>query len=409
MRNNPCLAEVAGGLWVNRLTDIDMSVVDRRSLLCGGLSLAGAALVPAPLRAAAEKRYGMIEISASGMTVSVYHLAKEMLAGSAGMSGFERLAPQRDGEAYSVLASPLRPGADESAANDTVELVAKHIAKLKADAGIADGDISVVASSGVASFSAPLITLIRNKLASQTGHGLDVVTPRQEARLAFDWIVPDRQRGQVLQMDIGSGNTKGGFYDGRGRRARYFDVSVPYGTKTFAGDVKFRFPEARTFDFGEKAGLFYTDTVAPLFRPQLETLPVATKMPAVYLTGGIIWATAMILYPKEMAERRNWLALQPDDFARLGKLVAGGTPYGAGLPETLTPAEREWTVKAMKAVRNTFNPHQLAAGAALADGVSRQFAFAQRKSLLFPTFANNGWISQYLIEKFVNGRVRDVA
>jgi len=376
----------------------------------GGLALAGAGLLPSGLLAAPDrKRYGMIEISASGMTVSVYQLTRESLAGSDGMSGFERLAPQRDGEAYSVLASPLRPGADDSAADDTVELVAQHIAKLKSGAGIADADISVVASSGVASFSAPLIQLIRNKLLARTGLSLEVVSARQEARLAFDWIVPDRLRGQVLQLDIGSGNTKGGFYDRRGRRARYFDVSVPHGTKTMAGEVKFRFPEARTFDFFDRSGVFYADTVAPQFKPQLDAVPAIAKLPAVYLTGGIVWATAMILKPKEMAERRTWVALDAGDFARLGKLIADGTPYGAGLPDTLSTAEREWTVKAMKAVRNTFNPHQLGAGAALADGVARQFDFAGRKSLMFATFANNGWASQYLIEKFVNGRVRDAA
>lgn len=343
------------------------------------------------------------------MTVSAYHLDKEMLAGSAGMSGFERLAPQRDGNINSVLVSPLRPGADDSAAAETVELVAAQIARLKSQSGIADGDITIVASSGVASFSAPLITLIRNGLANKTGHALDVVTPRQEARLEFDWIVPERMKGKVLQIDIGSGNTKGGFYDRAGRKARYFDLSAPHGTKTMAGAVKFRFPTARTFDFGDRAGEYYADTVAPLFKPQLELLPTAMKLPDVYLSGGIIWATAMILRPKEMAARQNWVALAADDFARLGKLIADGTPYGAGLPDTLTPAEREWVVKTMKAVRNTFNPHQLAAGAALVDGLSRQMNFAQRKSLLFPTFANNGWISQYLIEKFLHGRVREVA
>lgn len=378
--------------------------------MCGGLTLAGTALLPARASAAAvEKRYGLIEISASGMTVSVYYLAKEMLAGSAGMSGFQKLAPKRQGDAYSVLASPLRPGADESAAADTVELVAGHIAKLKNESGVAAEDVSIVASSGVASFSAPLITLIRNRLASQTGHSLDVVTPREEARLAFDWIVPQKQRGEVLQLDVGSGNTKGGFYDHRGRKGRYFDISVPYGTKTMAGDVKFRFPEARTFDFGEKAGRFYADTVAPLFAPQLGAAPAALGLPAVYMTGGIVWATAVILHPKAFAERSNWIALEADDFARLSKLVADGTPYGAGLPETLSAAERESVVKTLKAIRNTFNPHQLAAGAALADGVAGQFDFAKRKTLLFPTFANNGWTSQYLIEKFVYGRIRDVA
>ncbi|ATE66967.1 hypothetical protein COO09_11010 [Rhizorhabdus dicambivorans] len=385
-------------------------LIERREMLRGGLLLAGTGLLPSALCAApAGKRYGMIEISASGMTVSVYQLSREMLGGDSGMSGFERLAPKRDGEPYSVLASPLESGTDEQAAIRTVDLVADHIARLKADRGVADQDLTIVASSGVASFSAPLLAIIRDRLAGRTGHRIDVVSPRDEARLAFDWIVPRRRRGDVLQLDIGSGNTKGGYYDRRGRNAHYIDMSVPYGTKTMAGAVKFRFPAARTYDFGQHADSFYADTVAPLFQPQLQAAPATMSMPSVFLTGGIVWATSVILYPQAMAERRSWVALQPGDFARLGKLIADGTPYGAGLPATLSPEHRAVVTKTLSAIRNTFNPHQLAAGASLADGVARQFDFARRRTLLFPTFANNGWISQYLIEKFVDGRIAQVA
>ncbi len=385
-------------------------MIERRAVLRGGLLLAGTGLLPGLTRAApAQKRYGMIEISASGMTVSIYQLSRKMLADDSGMSGFERLAPQRDGEPYSVLASPLESGTDEQAAMQTVDIVAAHIERLIAERGVADRDITVVASSGVASFSAPLLAIIRDRLAGRTGHRIDVVSPRDEARLAFDWIVPRRKRGEVLQFDIGSGNSKGGYYDRRGRRARFIGVSAPYGTKTMAGAVKFRFPAARTHDFGEHAASFYADTVAPLFQPQLDAAPATMTMPAVFLTGGIVWATSVILYPHEMAERRSWVPLRPDDFARLGRLIADGTPYGAGLPASLAPEQRTIVTRTLSAIRNTFNPHQLAAGAALADGIARQFGFARRQALLFPTFANNGWISQYLIEKFVNGRIEQVA
>lgn len=385
-------------------------LIDRRDMLLGSAALLGAGVLRGVANAASpvRKRYGMIEISASGMTVSVYQLDREMLAGDSGMSGFERLAPKRDGEPFSVLASPLEHGTDQAAADETVTLVASHIDQLAAR-GLDRRDITVVASSGVASFSQPLLAIIRERLAARSGITLDVISARDEGRLAFDWIVPRHQRGEVLQIDIGSGNTKGGYYDRGGRRGRYVDLSVPYGTKTMAGAVKFRWPAVRTPDFGEHAGTFYADTVGPLFTPQIAATPAVLRLPDLFLTGGIVWASAVILYPELMAARRNWVRLAPGDFARLGKLIADGTPYGAGLPAMLEGDDRARIVRTLSAIRNTFNPHQLAAGAALADGLAQQLDFAGRRTLMFPTFANNGWISQYLIEKFTGANTRHVA
>lgn len=377
--------------------------LNRRDFIGGAASLAGAAALPMPVAAAGTTRaYGMIEISASGITVSVYRLSREMLSPPPGISGFEWLSPRKLGDPYSVVASPLRPGADEAAASETADIVADHIARLKAryELGDADADIAVVASSGVASYSGALIDLLRRNVKARTGLDMDVVTPREEARLAFDWIVPERRRANVLQVDIGSGNTKGGYYDRSGRRGRYHDLSVPYGTKTLAGAVKKRWPSVRTDDFGARTAEYYEDTIAPLVQPQLAAAPETMSRPDIYMTGGIVWATATIVRPQDMAENRNWVRLAPDDFATLRRYVEAGTPYGPGLPGSMTEEHKARVRKALSAIRNTFNPHQLAAGAGLGEGLAKQLAFDRRRNILFATFASNSWSSQYLIEKF---------
>jgi hypothetical protein len=374
----------------------------RRNFLGGVASAATLALLPARAFGAVsrEKSYGMIQISASGMTVSTFRFDLQKIAATDGLSGFERMAPKRSGDPFSVLASPLRPGAEGDVAQETIDTVVGFIEKLKAQHDIPPEQIAIVISSGVASYSASLIDLLKSKMKARTGHDIDVVDARTEARLTFDWVVPSTRRDKVLLIDIGSGNTKGGLYDRRGSKGRFHDLSAAFGTKTMAGAVKKRWPTTRTADFGPRSLEFYGDTVAPLLAPQIADIPQMMDRAQLCLTGGIVWAMATILKPQEMADKREWVKLQPDDFATLLKLIGDGTPYGAGLPATMSETDKAWVLKSLTAVRNTFNPHQLAAGAAIGDGLSKQLRFDKRAQLHFASFANNTWSSQYLIEKF---------
>jgi hypothetical protein len=374
----------------------------RRAFIGGAASLAGLPLVPRAALAAPsrEKTYGVIELSTSGMTVSVYRFDLETIASGGQLSGFERMAPKRTGRPYSVLASPLGPDAEPAETAAAVATVAGYIDSLKSEFGLGTRDIAVLVSSGLVDFSAERVERFAAGLRERTGFAADLISTREEARLAFDWIVPRDRRDRVLQFDIGSGNTKGGYYDRRDRRGRFFDLSVPYGTKTMAGAVKLRWPPTRTADFGPRSTEFYGDTVEPLLAPQLAGAPLSAQRPQLCLTGGIVWASTVILHPEAIARRDPWVPLAPDHFARLLALIEAGTPYGGPLPPALAADARQVVLDTLQAVRNTFNPHQLAAGAAIGDGLSRQLRFAEREQLYFATFANNTWASQYLIEKF---------
>lgn len=374
----------------------------RRGFIGGAASLAGLPFVPGAAFAAPsrEKTYGVIELSTSGMTVSVYRFDLETIASGGQLSGFERMAPKRTGRPYSVLASPLGPDAEPAETAAAVATVAGYIDSLKSEFGLGTRDIAVLVSSGLVDFSAERVERFAAGLRERTGFAADLISTREEARLAFDWIVPRDRRDKVLQFDIGSGNTKGGYYDRRDRRGRFFDMSVPYGTKTMAGAVKLRWPPTRTADFGPRSTEFYGDTVEPLLAPQLAGAPLSAQRPQLCLTGGIVWASTVILQPEAIARRDPWVPLGPDHFARLLALIEAGTPYGGPLPAGLAADARQVVLDTLQAVRNTFNPHQLAAGAAIGDGLSRQLRFAEREQLYFATFANNTWASQYLIEKF---------
>jgi hypothetical protein len=84
-------------------------------------------------------------------------------------------------------------------------------------------------------------------------------------------------------------------------------------------------------------------------------------------------------------------------------LIANGTPYGGPLPARLRGTQLARVRDLLDHVRKAYNPHQLAAGAAIGDGLVRQLGAEQRERLFFAgfsSFAGNVWVGQYLLEKF---------
>jgi hypothetical protein len=379
--------------------------MDRREVLRDIALLGGVACLPGPSFAAEIdriRRFGLIRMSASGITVSAYDLSKRMLVEADQLSGYDRLAPISASDVPTPISTPLAPGADASAVAPTADLISSKVDALIAS-GIRRTDVYIVVSSGVDAFAGPLVPMLRDKIYAQSQVMLHVLGAREQARLQFDWVVPKRERGRVFQLEVLGGNVVGGYYDRRGRTGRFFDLSVPFGTKTMAAEVKGRWLDVETVDFPKRAAQFYADSVAATLAPEQDIISGASKLPDLYLTGNIVRAAAVILYPHQIAAQHKWLALAPDDFAKIGKLVEAGTPYGI-VPSDLSAAQRAVLLQLRAGIRSIFNPHQIAAGAALVDGLSRQLNFAGYKRLRYPFLASNGWGAQYLIERFTGGR-----
>ncbi|ATP18776.1 hypothetical protein BV87_10430 [Sphingobium yanoikuyae] len=368
-------------------------------------SVTGLSLIPGliPARANAQanrqKTYGVVEIRRGGMSVAAYRFDRDQL-GRRKLSGFERMAPEPTGKAFveTELASPLGPAADDAMAAQSVDIVAGHIDRLKSQHGLQTSDIAVLVSGGLIDFAPGRVEQFIAALPARTGITPEIISIKDQARLGYDWIVRPADRRNVMHVNIASGTIKGGYYDQHGQ---FVALSAPYGAKTMAGAVKLRWPDVRTATVGQRASEFYGDTVAPVLAPQIATEPPPQQRPTVYLTGGIVTATAVIFRPKAILQPHHWVEMQPDDFANLLGLIASGTPYGGPLPATLTGEEGDRVRDALHRVRNSFNPHEMAAGAAIGDGLARQLRFDQRIRLALPQLAGTQiWVSQYLLEKF---------
>lgn len=379
----------------------------RRAFIGGAAAVAGLTLLPhqALARIKRDKTYGVIEIRASAMSVSAYTLDLANIAPSERYSGFDRMAPQLTGAPFpeAERPSPLGPDADDAQAAAGVDVVAGYIDEFKSRYGLDTPDIAVLISGGLADSAPDRVARFTADLKARTGIMADVITIHEQSRLAYDWIVAPVRRNKVLHFDISSGFTKGGYYDGRDRHADFSDMAVAYGTKSMAGDVKRRWPEVRTADFGPRSSEFYRDTLEPVLAPQIAAAPLAAEKPELCLTGGIVWASTVIQHPEAIARGQKWVNLAPDHFAALLRLIEGGTPYGGPLPAGLADDERARVRDLLDHVRKAYNPHQLAAGAAIGDGLARQLRADERERMFFAgfaSFAGNVWAGQYLIEKF---------
>ena len=359
--------------------------------------------LPTPLFAQAGTLYGVIEIGSSGIKVAAYSFTNEVLADEATPgSGFERLAPKRDGESYPINTN-IRNGTPDDI-TQTVEATKSALARLVAR-GIDHSNILVVASSGVANpKSEAVFNDLKRQIKEQLNVDLQSVTVEEETRLSFDWIVLGARRSQVLLIDVGSGNTKGGYYENLGepqQRFRYF--SLPFGTKTLASKVKGLWPDdAVVLHAGES---FKTDSdLGPSLTRQIASAPGLVSKPRVYLSGGMVWATAMLTRPVGMAEKPSWVRLSSAHFAEVRTRIAVGKPYDVTLPATLSADKRAWIDKTLGNVRDTFSPDQLAAGAAICEGMAKQLEFGSRAAIFFANFALDAWSSEKLFETFGGGK-----
>jgi hypothetical protein len=354
------------------------------------LAAVAAVLLPAGL--ARAEVHGGIEIGAKGIKATVLDIA-------ATPDGFEVAIKLADTTNTRLVAGIARTGSfDPRAVEETATAVARYVNRMKSEFQVDSDRIYVVGSSGLFS---PIQDkqervqqnqqVLAEAVRMAAGASLAFIDDRREAELSIVGILPRQFQDQAVLIDIGSGNTKGGYV---GARNEIVTVSVPYGTASFAELV-----QKAGGSFAEQAATLRDKELAPALKQQLSSRPEVTARPRVYLSGGIVWATATLTHPEET---RAFTPLSVKDFDDLEKcLVANPEAFPAPSLSVITDvAKRYLAAVEIQRVRKVYSPEQLLAGVqilkALADGM--QFE-ADHKQLYFARHGYLGWILAYVAEK----------
>lgn len=380
--------------------------VDRRALITSG----GAAALLWSTQAQAQPgqaRYGVVEIGASGVKVTAFTFAR----GSAREPrGARDRATQSPFDRYesSVLGSfnenPVARERDQI--GPTVQSVLTAITRLQREHNVPRNNIVTVGSSSVAavSHSEQLASALRAR-----GVDLEYISAAQEAELVARWIVPPPRYGEAMVVDIGSGNTKGGFIVGTPPNSAFEAFEVRYGSRSLA---------ARVDGLNGNNPSRWNATLVSAARTEIgreaqgavSRNPGFGTRPRAYLVGGAVWALAAVMHPGPSVDpTTHWVPLTTRDIAAFREAAFAGRAFNietnAGLAARLSrlrqenPALETEARALVQRVSEVIAPDQARAGAEILSVLAREFRFSQKQAIFFSKEGLYAWPSMYLLRR----------
>lgn len=224
------------------------------------------------------------------------------------------------------------------------------------------------------------------------------VTADEEAQLSFKGIVPQTNRLTANQLDVGSGNTKGGYINAN---RTFIPVTFPLGTKSFQRLIESRSEGTLSVeDFRLAAEKMLADSLGRVMVNQFVNKKDFKSRDIVYLSGGIVWAIASLMHPELI--RQNHVELTQQDIAQFRNLVYTGYDnlVKPDLHKMMNAEDAASSHANIKRVVNTYDQKALLSGAILLDELIQQVnTINPNKKFIFPRYAYVGWISGYIIDK----------
>ena len=228
-----------------------------------------------------------------------------------------------------------------------------------------------------------------------------VIDAMEEAKLSHLGIVPETRRYNTFLIDIGSGNTKGGYFkNGNTKELKLFMLN--WGTKTISNATEKRLDDDKSI----------TNYKKQLYRvlagdPNSEIIYAVNESGAYNMndnfafSGGIAWAVATLLYP-ELSEN-SVVPLKFEDLVALNEKLA--TNFAAITPAAIAGSVTEKTINKhsieieVTRVQKVFDQKALMAGTNLLLNIVRQFEGTQEKKNFFLVKNGQvGWISAYVTQ-----------
>lgn len=227
---------------------------------------------------------------------------------------------------------------------------------------------------------------------------MEAIDVYQEARLSHMGIIPESRRYTTFLIDIGSGNTKGGYFpNGNTRNFNLFEVS--WGTKSIAVNTEKRLGNDKTLlNFRKQL-----DRV--LSAEPDEEITLAVNKSGGYnmndniaFSGGIAWSTATLMFPdlidnavvpvtfeevKAFHERiySNFNSLNPDAQARTAN----------------ASSDKNKIARETRRVLGVFDQQALLSGSGLMLKIMRQFeGLYEKKQFYLIKNGQVGWISAFV-------------
>lgn len=271
--------------------------------------------------------------------------------------------------------------------NNAIEIIVKDYNKLKKDHNLFDENIFIVSSSGVG--MAKNVQDLVAKVKEVTKKDMDIIDVATEAKMLLKGCVPPKYFKESIILDIGGGNTKGGYVKlvGEEENFVFFPLKLNYGTITLTEAVLKKMVEINNLDeFNNKSFGFMPD-VRKQIGDMYASSPEALEKSKVYLSGGAIWAFYTLFYG-EAKEQYNVIKLE--DVLNYDAVVKNNFEKFKTLGETN---------KLVAQVLKTYSQDHLISGNNILLALLEAIPEINSKTLYFAKEGQIAWLVSYVVDR----------
>ncbi len=263
---------------------------------------------------------------------------------------------------------------------------------------ISSGVKSQADKEGKADWINKLIDSFRIKV-NEPARSVFVIDVLEEARLSHLGIIPADRRFNTFLIDIGSGNSKGGYFPNDNTRDfKLFQLS--WGTKSMQNATDKRCGEDKSIsNFQKQLNRVLAGSPSDEITYAVNVSNAYAMSDNIAISGGIAWSVANLLYPELAAN--PVVPVSYDEVMKLSeKMYRNFSALSdEAIVKTITDKaiDKAAAAKEIRKVLGVFDQKALMAGTGLLLKVMRQFENqADRKQFYLVKNGQVGWISAYV-------------
>jgi hypothetical protein len=231
---------------------------------------------------------------------------------------------------------------------------------------------------------------------------VSLIAVAEEARLSHLGIVPDSRRYSTFLIDIGSGNTKGGYFPyGNTQDFKLFQLN--WGTKSTHNAAEKQLEDDKTIqNFSKQLARVLSGAAEKDVVYAVNASGAYNMSDYVAISGGIAWSAATLLYPE--LQSSTVVPVTYEDVYKLYNIILNkyNSLQDASLLKRAdnTDADKAKMIKEIKNVHNVFDQKALLAGTGLLLKIMRQFkGVYDGKEFYLVKNGQVGWISAFVTQQ----------
>lgn len=279
---------------------------------------------------------------------------------------------------------------DGNLAKDDIDraalVVNTNFIKIRDEYKVINDNIYIVGSSGVAMAknTSELIKIVKDLINKD----LEFIDAQTEGKMLLKGCVPPSDYKDSMVLDIGGGNTKGGYIDIKNEdNFVFFPLTLNYGSVTLTEAIIKKTKTEYINEYNEKSFGFM-----PILREQINLMygksPIALEKEKVYLSGGAVWAFYTLFNEGKASQTFNEFKLE--DVINYDAIIKNNFSKYEKLAKTN---------KDIETVLKTYSQKYLISGSNILQVCLEAVPGLNDKKLFFAKEGQIAWLISYITDK----------